>query len=109
MQLGTGCTPAPELQPARPEKLFQGMLAFLEDGKCTREQVLLRLGPPMAQFEGERILAYAFREDAQGEWRLEARAVVSDGRLSYPPGTSSLVLVFSADSVLLRHSLVVAR
>jgi hypothetical protein len=95
--------------PARPEKLFQGLLAFLVDGKSRRDEVLLRLGPPMAQFEGERILTYAFREDERGEWQRVVRSTFSDGRHLYPPGTSSLVLVFGPDGVLLRHSLVVAR
>lgn len=104
-----GCKPAPQLMPARPEKLFQGLLAFLVDGKSRRDEVLLRLGPPMAQFEGERILTYAFREDERGEWQRVVRSTFSDGRHLYPPGTSSLVLVFGPDGVLLRHSLVVAR
>jgi len=103
------CRPAPELQPARPEGLLQGLLAFLADGKTTRQEVLLQLGAPTAQFEGERILSYAFHVDNKGEWRRVERRSNSDGRANFLPGTSSLVLVFGPDGVLLQHSLVGAR
>ena len=103
------CRPAPELQPARQEVLHQGLLAFLADVKTTRQEALLQLGAPAAQFEGERILTYAFRADDKGEWRRVERRSNREGRANYLPGTSSLVLVFGSDGVLIQHSLVGAR
>lgn len=103
-----GCTP-PVLRQAEPAEIQVAWLAFLSDGKTTREEVLLRLGTPSAQLEGERILTYAFSRNAAGAWRPAARSwgraqrapIFSDGRIS------SLVLVFAADGRLVRHSLVV--
>ena len=85
-------------------------VAFLSDGKTTREEVLLRLGTPSAHLEGERVLTYAFSRNAAGAWGPAGRRwghaqkmpVFSDHPIS------SLVLVFAADGRLVRHSLVVS-
>ena len=107
--LAAGCN-APTVQPAPPERLEQGQLAFLQPGKTTRENVLLHLGTPMAQFEGERILTYAFNRDAQGQWQRVGRwSANGQGRFDYAPGTCSLVLVFGPDGVLLRQSLILSQ
>ena len=102
------CSPAQVVQPARPEQLKGGILAFLSDGVSTRAEVLLALGPPVAQYEGERILSYAFRADGQGAWHRVERRETRDGRPAYLPGTSSLILVFDGNGVLARHSLTVS-
>lgn len=103
-----GCTP-PVLRQAEPAELQVAWLAFLSDGRTTREEVLLRLGTPSAQLEGERILTYAFSRSAAGAWGPAARGW---GRAQQAPTFSdrhiqSLVLVFAADGRLVRHSLVV--
>lgn len=108
LALLAGCAP-PQLRQAAPAELRQEWLAFLCDGKTTREEVLLRLGTPSAHLEGERILTYAYSRNGEGAWapagRIWGRAqklpVYSD------PRVSSLVLVFAADGRLVRHGLVV--
>jgi|GEM_PF-1320003 len=105
----TGCVRSPVLQPAKPELLREGPLGFLQDGKTSREEVLLQLGTPMAQFEGERILTYAFTHGPKGEWLRIGRWDPREGRYYYLPGTCSLVLVFGTDGVLTRHSLVMSQ
>lgn len=104
-----GCTP-PQLRPAAPAELQQEWLAFLCDGKTTREEVLLRLGTPSARLEGERILTYAYSRSRAGAWSPAGRSWGRAQKLPVysDPGISSLVLVFAADGRLLRHSLVVS-
>lgn len=105
------CRP-PALQPAGPAEHLPEALAFLKDGATTREEVLLRLGTPNAVLEGGRILAYAFRRSRNGSFLRVARVPDGPGRpASYRAagGTDSLVLVFSPQGSLLRHSLVVSR
>jgi outer membrane protein assembly factor BamE (lipoprotein component of BamABCDE complex) len=99
-----GCVPP--ILPPNPQRLEQGLLAFLVDGQTAREQVLLRLGAPMAEFEGKRIWTYDFVWDPAGDWRRVGRTVVSEWRYIHLPGTCSLVLVFGPEGRLLRHSLV---
>jgi hypothetical protein len=86
-------------------------LAFLVDGKTTREDVLLTLGVPSAQFEGEHILTYLlFADSRTKEMRVLPREVVAnlaDPRwMKTTSDLCNLVLVFGADGVLQRHSLV---
>jgi hypothetical protein len=84
------------------------VLAFLRDDETTREDVLLRLGVPTAQLEGDRILMYQLNTDAKGRWYLSAPEWNSaTGMRTWRTGTSSLVLVFDEAGVLRRHSLVV--
>ncbi len=103
------CTP-PLLRQAEPAELQVAWLAFLSDGKTTREEVLFRLGTPSAHLEGERILTYAFSRNTGGAWRLAGRnwnrAQQAPVFTEYP--IRSLVLVFAADGRLVRHSLVVS-
>lgn len=109
LALLAGCAP-PQLRPAAPAELQVEWLAFLGDGRTTREEVLLRLGTPTAHFEGERILTYAFSRNAAGAWGPAARTW--DRAQKRPVYSSqpirSLVLVFAADGRLARHSLVVS-
>lgn len=110
-----GCTP-PLLRQAHPAELQAEWLAFLVDGKTTREEVLLRLGTPSAHFEGERILTYAFSRSSTGGWVREGKSKAGGTTLvrddSFAPAyrsyrVSNLVLAFAADGRLARHSLVV--
>lgn len=99
----------PTTQPVAPASLPEiGVLAFLQDDVTTREQVLLRLGVPTAQVEGDRILMYQLNTDAKGRWYLSAPEWdTTTGMRSWRPGACSLVLVFDEAGVLRRHSLVV--
>lgn len=110
MAVLVGCAP-PLLRQAQPSEIHTDRLAFLADGKTTREEVLLTLGRPNAHLEEERILTYALIRTSRGEWwtlvgrnpdRVKNRFVY-EGRSIY-----SLVLVFGADGRLTRHSLVVS-
>jgi len=103
-----GCTP-PVLKLAEPAFLHTGRLAFLEDGRTTREEVLWRLGTPNAHFEGERILAYALFRLSDGRWLRQGRQQAAAWGPAYSYPTKNLVLVFGPDGKLQRHSLVVAK
>lgn len=78
------------------------MLDFLSDGTTRREEVQLKLGEPSAQYESSRMLAYRLGED-QGGYVLIGRGDNWRG-VRY-----SLILLFDADGVLRRHSLVEVR
>ena len=107
MLLATGCA-TPTLQPADPQLLFKSdLLSFIRDGVTTREDVVLKLGIPSAQIEGDKILMYQMRADDEGKWHLIAPSwnAVS-GLRAWAWGTCSLVLVFGEEGVLCRHSLV---
>jgi outer membrane protein assembly factor BamE (lipoprotein component of BamABCDE complex) len=81
-------------------------LAPLQDGKTTRQDVLLRLGTPSARFEGDRLLTYDFVRGAGGQWQRVTTVSTSEWMYPYVPGSCSLVLVFRPDGVLERHTLV---
>ena len=63
----------PHIQPTDTQPLFNSELfGFIQDGITTREEVVLKLGTPSAQFEGEKILTYHLRIDQAGNWHLVA-------------------------------------
>ncbi len=105
--LATGCA-TPKVQLADPQLLFKSeLLSFVQDGVTTREEVVLKLGIPSAQIEGEKILMYQLRADKDGKWHLVAPLWnVSPGLRAWSEGTCSLVLVFGENGVLRKHSLV---
>ncbi|MCU0975883.1 MAG: hypothetical protein MUC71_06155 [Steroidobacteraceae bacterium] len=78
------------------------LLAFIEDGRTTREQALLALGEPSATYEEGRILAFRLGSDKGGYFLLEKQP----GFLSV---TYSLMLAFDEAGLLRRHSLVALR
>lgn len=107
--LASGCA-TPTLQPADPQLLFKSDLSFLQDGIATREEVVLRLGIPSAQMEGDNILMYQLKADQNGRWHLIAPGWnPATGLRTWSEGTCSLVLVFGEDGVLRKHSLVAAQ
>jgi hypothetical protein len=83
-------------------------LAFVRDGHTTREDVILRLGIPSAEFEDGRILTYALRLDEEDQLQVIALQPGTTQLSRWCPGVYSLVLVFGRDGRLERHSLVVA-
>jgi hypothetical protein len=100
-----GCTnPSVALEKFR--VLEMDTLGFLRDGQTTRQEILTHLGTPSARFEGDRILTYDFVRNTLGDWRRVGTTVVSDWRFTYGPSSCSLVLVFQADGLLARHTLV---
>lgn len=90
--LATGCA-TPKIQTADPQLLFKSeLLSFVQDGVTTREEVVLKLGMPSAQIEGEKILLYQLRADEAGKWHLTAPLWnVSTVSRTWREGTCSLV------------------
>jgi hypothetical protein len=98
-----------------PVDTSRAWLPFLRDGTTTAEEVLLELGIPTAQFEGERILTYrvTIRDDGK-VFPVTRRLKLSwneDPRLSAWPesAVANLVLVFDERHVLARHRLIEVR
>lgn len=80
----------------------KNLLDFLNDGVTRREDVHLKLGEPSAQYESSRILAYRLAKD-EGGYVLVGR------RDDWHGVRYNLILVFDADGVLRRHSVVEVR
>lgn len=102
-----GCT-TPTVKRFPEQRSGAGLLASIQDGVTTRQELLLRLGTPSTQFEGQRILTYQVRMDKSGEWQVFwPRRLSQHSWLGHwEPGVYSLVLVFNPDGVLVKHSLV---
>jgi hypothetical protein len=87
-------------------------LDFLKEGFTTKQDVLLKLGIPATQFEGERILLYRLRErQKEGLVVIPPELGYRDPRLApmrspWGPGDYSLVLVFDEKNVLRNQSLI---
>jgi hypothetical protein len=88
-----------------PAKTQEELLSFLEDGASTKESVLLKLGQPSGQFEGENILTY--RMTVSDETGLVVTCAAGQG--GWQLARYSLVLVFDARHVLQKHNLVQVR
>ncbi|NWJ40933.1 MAG: hypothetical protein HXX12_08170 [Geothrix sp.] len=104
LALGVGCVD-PGVVQEKARAFEAGLLEPIQDGRTTRQEVLLRLGTPSAAFEGGRILTYDFVVDLSGEWRRVGTSVLSDWSYALPR-TTTLVLVFGPEDRLVRHSLV---
>ncbi len=89
--------------------LARQSVAFLEDGRTTREEALTTLGVPTAVFEDERILTYRmYLHDEAG--LVVVRHGPPGPRYGGPYDAQSvgdyhLILVFDTKSVLARHKL----
>lgn len=97
-----GCRTPP---PPTAQQLEQGPLAFLHDGQTTRADVLVKLGPPNAQYEGKRIFSYRVIADAAGMHLIPNGRANQANTSSSSKAEYSLVLVFEGN-VLSRHSVV---
>jgi len=81
----------------------------IKDGKTTKAEILLGLGVPSDQFEGERVLAYRLRlERDQGYVVVspEFDFVFAPLRGQGKYGGYHLILVFDEGHVVQRHSLI---
>lgn len=80
----------------------RNLLEFVQPG-IPRSEIVLRLGPPFASFESERIMAWSIGEDAAG---------YLVGATGYSPGAPrrfaryEFVVVFDAEGKVSKHSLV---
>jgi hypothetical protein len=80
----------------------QDLLDFLADGVTRREDVQLKLGEPSGQYEEARIVAYRLSRD-------EAGYILVGHRNDWHGVQYNLMLVFDAEGVLRRHSIVEVR
>jgi len=105
----SGC--AARSTPAQVGDVERSQLAFVRDGVTTREEVLLKLGVPSAQFEGERILTYRLGLDAKGALGpISPEVAAEDQRYAvWTRPAYNLELVFDPRNVLLRHSFIEVR
>lgn len=103
--VGVGCAdPVAEVERFR---AFESTtFGFLQDGRTTRQEALLKLGGPTGSFEGERILTYEFARGPGGGWIRAVPLGAGEWQMGVPPRSCSLVLVFGPEGVLVRHSLV---
>ena len=90
------------------DSILAQQLSLLEDGKTTKEDILLKFGIPSALFEGERILTYRLRFN-QKENRFEVISVEVDRRdprfREWLQTEYNLVLVFDEKHILQKHSM----
>lgn len=90
------------------DSTLQQQLIFLEDGRTTKREILLKFGIPSAQFEGERILTYRLRYNKEQN-RFDAVSRESDQRdprfSEWIQTEYNLVLVFDEKHVLEKHSM----
>lgn len=88
--------------------VMQRQLAPLEDGKTTKQEILLKFGIPSAQFEGERIFSYRLRFN-QNENRFEVISREVDRRdprfAEWMQTEYNQVLVFDEKHLLQKHSM----
>lgn len=91
---------------------FRAHLQFLNPGSTSREEVLLKLGEPSGQYEGERIFTYLLAI-GQGKLRVVPRQMAlssNDPRVyALSPAVCSLVIVFRTDGILEKFSLIGSR
>jgi len=106
----TGCA-ATTQKVVGDQEIKENLAAFLEDGKTTKQEVLLKLGIPSAQFEEERILTYRLGLNDQGTMVVGApEFILKDRRISrWMQSCYSLVLVFDDRNILKQHSLLKVR
>jgi hypothetical protein len=91
-------------------QLEQNHLSFVRDGVTTREAVMLQLGIPSAQFEGERIMTYRLFFNGQTVEPLPIETSSDDPRYkTWSQPAYNLVLVFDATNRVQRHSLIKVR
>ena len=90
------------------DSILQQQLALLEDGKTTKQDILLKFGIPSSQFEGERIFTYRLRFN-QNENRFEVISREVDRRdprfAEWMQTEYNLVLIFDEKHVLQKHSM----
>jgi outer membrane protein assembly factor BamE (lipoprotein component of BamABCDE complex) len=90
------------------DSLMQQQLDPLEDGKTTKQEILLKFGIPSAQFEGERIFTYRLRYNKEQN-RFEVVSRETDRRdprfADWGWTKYNLVLVFDEKHILQKHSM----
>ncbi len=105
-----GCASVPTLKTADTD-LEAKWLSFVKDNISTKQDILLKLGLPSAQFENEKILIYRLMLDEKdGLVPVDRSFAPQDPRISqWYQGQFNLVLVFDERNVLVRHSFLKVR
>jgi hypothetical protein len=75
------------------------LLDFLVDGRTTRREVYLKLGPPSQVYEAERIVSFRLRKDEGGYVLLGTQPWWRD--VNY-----ALMIAFDAKDIVRQHTLV---
>jgi hypothetical protein len=96
-----GCATPTPVETKSPD--YTVRLDFLEDGKMTKTETLLKLGQPSGTFEKEMILTYRLGRQTKDSYYL------IDYPASWRSVHFSLVLVFDERGLLQKHSLVPIR
>src|SRR5690349_11868030 len=89
--VAAGCA---QQKPPTTAELQAGWLSFVRDGQTAREQVVLRLGTPTAEFENQRILTYRLHCGKDDMIPVPRIAVAGEDADSWEMATHELVLVF---------------
>jgi hypothetical protein len=84
-------------------------LPFIEDGKTTKDEVLLKLGRPSGQFEGGRILTYTMSFSEEDGFRVNYERKFIYHGFSVSKAKYNLVLVFNENNILSKHNLLKLR
>lgn len=109
LSLLAGCaTTSPPAEKTAEKSAEKTFLEFLEDGKTTKQMVILKLGQPSATLEGERILTYRIGRDEHGYSVLDRQTGAAVYSQWYG-AKFSLVLIFDEHNVLKKHSMVLVR
>ena len=94
------------------KSIQQKWLPFIEDGKTTKDEVLLTLGKPSGQFEGGRILTYPMNFNEKEGFRVDYerkfiyhRYWLPTLKLSVSKAEYNLILVFDDKNILSRYNL----
>lgn len=110
LPLLVGCaTTSPLAEKTAEKSAEKTFLESLEDGKTSKQMVILKLGQPSATFEGERILTYRIGKDDYGFFALDRLTGEFVRNVSWTGTKFSLVLIFDENNVLQKHSMVQVR
>jgi hypothetical protein len=107
-----GCYTAPTVTKKDMATSVTEATSFIEDGKTSREAMLLKLGIPSRQFESGRILAWRVRTAEEGLVMVSDYPGGYDPRFNTWPASSrgyDLIVVFDAGDLVQTHNLVPAR
>jgi hypothetical protein len=103
LAIATGCA---TMSPPAEKIADKTLLEFLEDGKTSKQMVILKLGQPSGTFDGEKVVTYRIgSEEEKGYFLLDRQP--RGPRLGDWTGTKfSLVLIFDEHNILQKHSMV---
>jgi hypothetical protein len=94
------------------KSIQQQWLPFIEDGKTTKDEVLLKLGKPSGQFEGGRIFTYPMKFSEEEGFRVDYEKTFiyhhrwfKTLKLSVSKAEYNLMLVFDDKNILSKHNL----